>query len=137
MFIPSSVFDDLFGSSNGDGGYVNQLPTISTPNMSTGGAPIQSGGSWLNDLLNTLIYTSAIGQGATHIPTTAQPVSSVTPQQGAGALQQQLLLQQQLAAQQASAGGKFGDSIQKFISENTGLLLAGGLALVLFRSGRK
>lgn len=120
--------------SGSGGGYANQLPTMQSPTMTTGGAPIQSGGSWLNDLLNTFIYSSALYNNASHIPTTAHqtqtPVQQViNPYPQGSAIPQNSL--------GASAGANLGGSIQDFISKNSTLLLVAGVGLVLYKMNSK
>lgn len=94
-----------------------------------GGIGVSSGQTTLDKILATITSLAAIGKGAQYVPTTthpAQPNITFPEPIVAGAYQPQ-----------ATAGGQFGDSIQRFVTENTGLLLLGGIALVLWRSGRR
>lgn len=108
-----------------------QLPPISGGGVSTGGVLIQSGHSWYEDLLNTVLGLGAIGNKTGYIPSTAIPSQPYQQQYPSG------YNQQQYYASQQNVGGQFGSSIQSFITKNTGLLLVGGLAFVLWKSGRK
>lgn len=101
------------------------------------GVNVSQGQTTLDKILSSVLSGLALVQGAGYVPTTAHPQaqSAATVQQQTLSFEQQLAMQR-LAAQN-STGGKFGDSIQKFITENTGLLLVGVVAVVLFKSGRK
>lgn len=113
---------------------VNTVPPIISPSMTTGGVLIQSGQSWLEDVLNTILGVTAVSHGATHIPSTAHTVSQPQPQivyqpsnQGASAI----------PTGDGSTGGKLGSSIESFIANNTGILLIAIVGIVLFKSGRR
>lgn len=112
-------------------------PFIAGNTSSPGGGYIQPGASWFNDILNTLLGLTALGNQGTiqggSINPNVQPNYSY-PQGGISQSQAE-----QLAAYQRerSAGGQFGASIQDFVSKNSVLIMVGVLGFVLFRSGRK
>lgn len=110
-------------------GMNNQIPPINTPNVSTGGVLIQHGQSWYEDLLNSLLGLSAIGQGATHIPSTAHQIQPQMPSYIPNLPPSGIPRNDQ--------GGEFGSDIQKFITKNFTWIAIGGLAFILYRSGRK
>lgn len=113
----------------------NALPPFVSGNTSTTGSSggyIQSGQSWLNDLLNFGLGLAAIGNRGTIQGGAINPAQQ--PQTlGLSPLQQQALF----ASQQANAGGQLGSSLQSFITKNSGWLLIGGAAFLLWKSGRK
>jgi hypothetical protein len=103
-------------------------------NTNPDGTPILSaGGTTLDKLLAALTTNIAIIKGAGYIPTTQQPNSGMTAAQYQAILSQQALAQQQ----GGGLGANLGNDIQNFVQNNTGLLLIGVVALVLFKSGRK
>jgi hypothetical protein len=118
---------------NGGGG-ATLPPFISGNTSTTGGSGgyIQQGQSWLNDLLNFGLGLAAIGNRGTiqggAINPAAQPQGLPFSAEAIAAAQ---------ARSQQNLGGNFGASLQKFITQNTGLLLIGGVAFVLWKSGRK
>lgn len=112
-----------------------QLPTITTPGGSTGGVLIQRGGSWYEDLLNTLLGLGAINRGATHIPSTNQ--GAYYAQQAAQQQQLSQLQLQALAAQRQPQGGGVAEDLGDFIRRNSTIILIGGLGYILWRSGRR
>lgn len=128
----ASIWDEDFNW----GGQPN-YPTINSPSVSTGGVLIQSGQSWYEDLLNSIIGLGAIGQGATHIPTTAHQTTPSNynqfPTSGLTFQEQQALL----AAQNANAGGALGSDLQNFVTKNFTWIAIAGAIYLLYKSGRK
>lgn len=114
-----------------------QLPTISTPNASTGGVLIQSGASWYEDLLNTLLGLGAIGQGAAYIPSTNMGVSNVRPTGLGVSLEQQYALLRQRELEQRDTRSGVAEDLGGFVKRNSTWILLGGIAYVLWTSGRK
>jgi hypothetical protein len=100
-------------------------------NTQVGGVQVTSGQTTLDKILATITSLAAIGKGAGYVPTSVHPQTAPTViygtqpgfEPGGGAI--------------PPVGAQFGDSIQRFITENTGLLLVGGVMLVLWRSGRR
>lgn len=113
------------------GGYnPNSTIPIRVSTLPNGTPQVSAGGTTLDKLLAALTTNLALIKGAGYIPTTQQPQQqyydnpyAVNPYQnsiGGG-----------------STGASFGAGIESFIANNTGLLLIGVVALVLFKSGRK
>lgn len=117
----------------------NNYPTVSGAGVSTGGVLIQHGNTWYEDLLNTLLGLGAIGQGASHIPSTAHVVQQSNLDQVIAGINAQNMAntQNQNANAGAQVGANLGGSLQDFISKNMTLILIGGAAIVLLKSGRK
>ena len=113
-----------------------QLPSMNSGQVSTGGVLIQNGGSWYNDLLNTVLGLAAIGQHQPYIPSTNQAAAVASAQQNT--IRNTGTLPINYSNNQLSnAAGQTASSLTKFISDNSGVLLVAGAALLLFKSGRK
>lgn len=93
---------------------------------------VQYGVTTLDKILASVLSGLAIVKNQPYVPTTQQPQSQY--QQGAYPPEYYALLAQQ---QQNSNLGQAGSDLENFIKNNTGLLLVGGVAVVLFMSGRK
>lgn len=99
--------------------YVDELGNFCDPAASPkiiatlpSGVNVSQGQTTLDKILSSVLSGLALVQGAGYVPTTAHPStqSAVTTQQQTLSFEQQLAMQQ---AAQNSAGGKFGDSIQR------------------------
>jgi hypothetical protein len=118
-------------------GSQNSLPPYISGNTSTTGSSggyIQQGQSWFNDLLNFGLGLAAIGNRGTIQGGAINP--SVQPS-GLGLNAEAQAAAIARANANNNAGANLGGSLQNFITNNTGLLLVGGLAVVLWKSGRK
>lgn len=113
----------------------NAVPSITGTGASTGGVLIQTGGSWYEDLLNTLLGLGAISQGATHIPSTNQGVSQNPFAAQLATIQAQNNLAQANTRRQDETG--IGSGLERFVKENATLLLIGVGVFALYKSGRK
>jgi hypothetical protein len=104
-----------------------QVPPITGGGVSTGGVLIQSGHSWYEDLLNTLLGLGAIGQGAAYIPSTAMPPkpayipAPIQPNSGNIA---------------GNNNNGVAEDLGAVIKKNAIWFLVGGVVYVLFKSGR-
>lgn len=115
---------------------IRALLNQTTGGANTGGVKIttpqmQSGQTTLDKVLATFLSAFAIQKQAAYVPTTTQPNQGYGGQMDAQTLA--YLQQQQLGG----TGATFGASIEQFVTNNTGLILIGGIAFVLFKSGRK
>lgn len=116
------------------------FPPIIGPGVSVNPPYIQPGGSWYNDLLNTILGLGALGQGGTiqggainpNIPQ-AQPNYNF-PQ---GSLSPSQLAQYQQLQQQQQNDSQFGSDLQRFVTKNFTWIAIGIGAFVLYKSGRK
>lgn len=105
-------------------------------NSNTQAGSVQYGQTTLDKVLNTILSGFALYKNASYVPTTTQPANQ---NYGGGYNPNDLAYQQLLAQQYATqnAGGQFGASLQRFFTENSTVVLIGGVALVLYMSGRK
>lgn len=103
----------------------NTQPKIYT---NAGGVIAQSGQTTLDKILGTFLSSVALFKNAPYVPT------AVVPQQ-----QPQVIYQPSATENYngGSGGSGIGSQIENLITNNTGLILIGGLAFVLFKSGRK
>lgn len=128
-----AAFDWMYSHETG-----HSLPSPTTlpgnvkVNTQVGGVQVTSGQTTLDKILATITSLAAIGKGAGYVPTTVHPqlAPTVVYQQPAGGAVPG-------GSELPPVGARFGDSLQRFITENTGLLLVAGVALVLFKSGRR
>lgn len=121
---------------SGSGNMEENVKIISTP---VTGQNVFVGQTTLDKILSATLSGLALVTQQPFVPTTAHPISAITPAQNvAFDLQTQLQLAQlQNASNTSGAGAKFGDSLENFFTNNTGLILIAVIALVLFQSGRK
>lgn len=110
------------GNSSGGG-------NVNVTTLPSGQVIVTSGQTTLDKVLATALASLALLKGSPYIPTTQQP-------------QQQPYYPQQYPPEyyanlSGGVGSKFGDSVQRLIEQNPLLLLGGGLAVVLYLSGRK
>lgn len=110
------------------GGGTTPKPVSIKINTNPDGTVIaQAGQTTLDKLLAALTTNLALIKGSAYIPTTQQPQipQYINP------------YPQGLPNNTSGTGATFGDSIEQFVTQNTGLLLIVGLGVVLFKSGRK
>jgi len=113
----------------------NSPMTVNT-NPVTGQIEISQNPDRLQQWINAGLSSLALIRNASTVPTTT-PASGYSNNGQYDAQTLALLQQQQLLAQQGGTGASFGAGIESFVKNNTGLLLVGVIALVLFKSGRK
>lgn len=133
-YLYDPVYDEAIPVNCPSG--AQNYPPIIGPNVSINPPYIQSGGSWYNDLLNTILGLGALGQGGTIQGGAINPnVPQVQPNYN---FPQGGLTPQQLAQyQQIQNDGQFGSDLQRFITKNFTWIAIGIGAFVLYKSGRK
>ena len=108
-----------------------QVPPVIGGGVSTGGVLIQSGHSWYEDFLNTLLGLSAIGNQAPYIPSTAIP-----PKPQPTYIPPPVVTGNNNSINTNNGGGVLED-VGGLVRRNAGWILIGGVAYYLFKSGRK
>jgi hypothetical protein len=107
-----------------------QQPTPIKINTNPDGTVIaQTGQTTLDKLLAALTTNLALIKGSAYIPTTQQPVQQP--------IYNPYVNPYPTGNNTSGTGATFGDSIEQFVTNNTGLILIGGAAFLLFKSGRK
>jgi hypothetical protein len=96
---------------------------ITTPQM-------KSGQTTLDKILSTTLSLFALHKQAPYVPTTTQPAQPTYNPYPTNYDPNQVAIG-------GGAGATLGASLESFVANNTGILLVGVVAAVLFKSGRK
>lgn len=122
MFTPTNSF------------YPGTLGDINI-NTTPGGVIRTSGGqTTLDKIFATALQSLALLRGSPYVPTEEVPAGLYQQQQQQYPIQYQ---QNPYIPPTNGTGATFGASLESFVTNNTGLILIGVVAIVLFQSGRK